>query len=117
VFHGSISDRIALTEILAAPGGEKLSKECAQICAVLLMEREAYYRGDKTEPREFLRNSPEGIVKSLSKCHDVNQRLIRANDELREELDRRLKHIKLVLGTLNAFLATVAAVLALLKFL
>lgn len=32
-------------------------------------------------------------------------------------LERSLKRTKLILGTLNAFLATVAAVLALLKFL
>lgn len=33
--------------------------------------------------REFPRDSPEGIRKSLSRCHDVNQKLILANDELR----------------------------------
>jgi hypothetical protein len=115
VFLGPISDRIAITRILLSPGGEKLSGEFAQICALLLMDLNSCYR--KGGAREFDRNSPDGIRKSLSHCHDVNQRLIRANDELRKELDHRLKRIKLVLGILNGVLATVATVLALVKFL
>jgi hypothetical protein len=117
VFFGSIRDRILITEILSAPGGEKLTSEALQIIAVLAMEKRPYYVGDRNEPREFPRDSVNGIVKSLGKCHSVTQGLIRDQAILREEMDRRLKRIKLVLGTLNAFLATVAAVLALLKFL
>lgn len=117
MFHGPISDRIALTQILLSPGGEKLSRECAQLCAVLLMERDLTSCYRKGGVREFDRTSPEGIVKSLSHCHDVNQKIIRGFDELREETDSRLRRIKLVLGILNGFLATVAALLALLKFL
>jgi hypothetical protein len=36
VFHGPLADRIALTEILLSPGGEKLSREAARVCAVLM---------------------------------------------------------------------------------
>jgi hypothetical protein len=67
--------------------------------------------------REFDRTSNQGLLKTVSHCHDVNQKLIRAQDELRGEVDRRLRRIKLVLGTLNAFFAMVAAALAVLKFL
>jgi hypothetical protein len=34
--------------------------------------------------REYDRNSPEGIRKSLAHCHDVNVKLIAANDGLRQ---------------------------------
>lgn len=36
--------------------------------------------------REFDRNSVEGIKKSLSHCHDVNQALIRNANELQKRL-------------------------------
>ena len=36
--------------------------------------------------REFDRNSVEGIRKSLSHCHDVNQALIRNQTELQRKL-------------------------------
>lgn len=41
MFHGPIRDRIALTEILLSPGGEKLSPEVAQFCAELVMKPDA----------------------------------------------------------------------------
>ncbi len=36
--------------------------------------------------REFDRHSPKGIAKSLSKCHDVNQAIIRSATETQREL-------------------------------
>ena len=36
--------------------------------------------------REFDRSSPQGVRKSLSHCHDVNQKLIASNDELRKQI-------------------------------
>jgi len=39
------------------------------------------YRGDKREKREFERNTREGLLKSVSKCHDVNQTIIRVIQE------------------------------------
>lgn len=38
--------------------------------------------------REFDRNSVAGLRKSLSKCHDVNQALIRNQTALQEKLNR-----------------------------
>jgi hypothetical protein len=38
--------------------------------------------------REFDRNSIAGLKKSLSKCHDVNQALIRNVSELQDKLRR-----------------------------
>ncbi len=77
------------------------------------MEKRPYYVGDKNEPREFPRESPQGIVKSLGQCHRVNQGLIRDRDNQ----DRSIAWMKVlvaVFGALNLFLGTV---LALLKFL
>ncbi len=37
MFHGSIPNRLALLQVLSAPGGEKLSPETAHFCAELLM--------------------------------------------------------------------------------
>jgi hypothetical protein len=36
VFHGSISDRLALTQVMLSPGAEKLSRETVWFCAELL---------------------------------------------------------------------------------
>lgn len=80
----------------------------------LVMDLHSCYRAGGT--REFERSSVAGICKSLSHCHDVNQTLIRASDELREEFDGRLKRLKLVLGILNAGLGIVVGVLALVQF-
>jgi hypothetical protein len=113
VFHGPIAYRLALTEVLLSPGGEKLSPECAQWCAELVMSRRPYYVGDRNELREFPRDSAQGIVKSLSHCHSVTQGLIREKDQMQRSLDWMKLALK-CLGALNAFLA---AVLALLKFL
>jgi hypothetical protein len=35
--------------------------------------------------REYPRNTIEGLTKSVSHCHDVNQKLIRANNEITAE--------------------------------
>jgi len=112
VFHGPIRDRIQLTRVLLAPGGEKLSPETVWFCAVLLMEKEPYYRGDKTEKREFPRDSPQGIAKSLNHYHHVNQGLIRDRDQM------NLKLRNAIVLTIFGWLPSIAAfVLALLKFL
>jgi hypothetical protein len=54
----------------------------------------------------YRKRSPEMLAVDVTRAFD--QHFI---------LERSLRRTKLVLGTLNAFLATVAAVLALLKFL
>jgi hypothetical protein len=47
--------------------------------------------------REFDRNSIAGVNKSLTKCHDVNQRLIRANGAL----DKRVIDLESVVDNLT----------------
>jgi hypothetical protein len=116
VFFGSIRDRILITEILSAPGGEDLKPEALQIIAVIAMEKRPYYVGDRNEPREFPRESAAGIVKSLSKCHSVTQGLIREKDDIQRTLGWMTIAVK-ALAVVNAFLTVVAGVLALLKFL
>jgi len=46
------------------------------------------YRGDPNEPREFDRNTVEGLGKSVSKCHDVNQRMISEQIRMQAALSR-----------------------------
>jgi hypothetical protein len=116
VFHGPIRERLVLTKILLAPGGERLSGEAAQIIAVLAMEKRPYYVGDRNEPREFPRESAQGIVKSLSHCHHVTQGLIREKDQIQRSLGWMTLAVK-ALAVVNAFLTVVAGTLALLKFL
>lgn len=57
--------------------------------------------------REFARTSPEGIAKSLSKCHDVNQGILRAQDQMREEFNLKLRN-----AVVTAMLSWVPAVAA-----
>lgn len=116
MFHGPIRERLALTRILLAPGGERLSDEAAQIISVLAMEKRPYYMGDRNQPREFPRESADGIVKSLSHCHYVTQGLIREKDQIQRTLGWMTIAVK-ALAVVNAFLTVVAGVLALLKFL
>jgi hypothetical protein len=116
VFFGSIRDRILITEILSAPGGENLTPEALQIIAVLAMEKRPYYVGDRNELREFPRESPAGIVKSLSHCHHVTQGLIREKDQMQREFDLRLRN-RLILAVVGWLPGIAAFVLALLKFL
>lgn len=63
MFQGSIENRLKLTEILLAPGGEKLSPEAAQICAVLLMPDPRVETPTEYEIEQFLRqyNNPRGM--------------------------------------------------------
>lgn len=114
MFSGPIRDRNELAKILLAPGGEKLSTDAAQILATIVMEKRPYYVGDKNEPREFPRESRDGIVKSVSHCHSVNQGLIREKDQLQLALGQA-KLLFSVIGIVNAFLGLVAGLLALLK--
>jgi len=72
--------------------------------------------GDKNEPREFPRESRDGIVKSLGHCHHVTQSLIREKDQMQRTLGWMSVAVK-ALVLVNAFLTVVAGVLALLKFL
>lgn len=116
MFHGPIANRLALTKVLLEPGGEKLSFETAQFCAELLMEKAPYYRGDKSEAREFPRDSPQGIVKSLNHGHSVNQGLIRDQAKMRQEYNLKLRNA-FVLAVVSWVPAIAAFVLALLKFL
>jgi hypothetical protein len=116
VFEGSISDRIALTEVLLSPGGEKLSAEAAQLIAILMQDPKliplnALYR-DGGE-REFPRDSVEGLSKSVSKCHDVNKAIIRDRDEMRQEFNLKLRNrlILTVVGWLPAIAAFVYTLL------
>jgi hypothetical protein len=99
LFQGSIRERLALTEILLSPGGERLSPESAQICAVLITDVNSSQRKDL---REFDRNSPAGIAKSVNHCI---------------KMQGDLKLAMLILSVLHGFVMCVAAVLALLKFL
>lgn len=68
-FFGSIADRILLTEILLAPRGERLSFECAQICAVLAMTDPRVQSPTEVEVEKFLsqydnpRRMPEGWIR------------------------------------------------------
>jgi hypothetical protein len=125
VFSGPISDRLALARILAAPGGERLSIECAQICAVLLtMPDPRVVRADTPiealyhpiGKREFERDSIAGITKSLNHSHRVNQAIINDRDKMREEFDLKLRNA-IVVAIVGWLPGLVAAVLALLKFL
>jgi hypothetical protein len=115
VFFGSIRDRILLSEILQAPGGEQLKPEAAQIIAVIAMEKRPYYVGDRNEQREFPRDSQKGIAKSLSHCHRVNEGVIQEKDQMQRTLGWMTLAMK-ALAVVNAFLSVVAGVLALLKF-
>lgn len=58
--------------------------------------------------RKFDRATVEGLRYSLSHCHDVNRRLIRANDELQRQFTRQWIWIK-VLGGANAVAWTIVA--------
>jgi hypothetical protein len=101
VFEGSTADRIALTEVLLSPGGEKLSVEAAQLIAVLLGHMpDTEYEVE----REFPRASPEGIAKSQ---HHLYQKV--------GSIERWLKVGVLALGLFNAALAAAAALIALLR--
>lgn len=103
MFHGSLADRIALTEILLSPGGEKLSREAAQICAVLILAMPdpeiqtpsefQFYRqqaGVRAQ-REFDRESLPGLRKSLSKAHDNLAKQVGINTRLYSELSQAKK--------------------------
>lgn len=46
--------------------------------------------------REFDRQSPAGLAKSVSKCHDVNQGIIRGVDRMREEFNLKLRNAVVV---------------------
>lgn len=122
MFEGPIADRLALTEILLSPGGEKLSAEAAQIIAVLAMRdpkllplHALYQEGGQREfPRDPVQGySIEGLSKSVSKCHDVNKAIIRDRDDMRKEFNLKLRNrlILTVVGWLPAVAAFVYALL------
>lgn len=99
-----------------APGGELLSPDAARIAAVLAMPdpnvipvHSLYRAGGQ---REFPRDSAAGLAKSVSKCHDVNQGLIRAQDKMQREFNLKLRNA-LILAVPGWIIGTMAAVLAL----
>jgi hypothetical protein len=125
VFEGSIADRIVLTEILLSPGGEKLTADAAKIIAVLraMPETKAQSPSD-AEIEQFLQEygNPRGMPEGWIRGHLTKSKPQLAIDVIRAfdkdfALERSLRRVKLVLGTLNVALGTLAAVLALLKFL
>jgi hypothetical protein len=73
-----------------------------------------YQAGKQWEfPREFPRNSLEGVAKSVSKCHDVNHGIIRSVDQMREEFNLRLRNaiVLAVIGWAPAIAAFVYTLL------
>jgi hypothetical protein len=111
VFHGSLADRIALTKILLSPGGETLSRETAQFCAELLMDRDLNSAYHPTGVREFDRSSPEGLRKSLNHCHTVNHVLIRENDKLQQRLTRQWLWIRVLMAATSGAWALVVGLI------
>jgi hypothetical protein len=115
VFHGPIRDRLALTKILLAPGGERLSPETAQWCAQLLMDSQVEQAKRKyANPRglpekwveNYLKRDPAQLALDVMRVYDGHFQQQRAM--------AWLKALVTIFGLLNVFLGTV---LALLKFL
>lgn len=122
MFHGSISERIALTQILLSPDGQWLSPECAQLCAILLMNPQVEttvelakrnYQNPRGLPEKWIENylkrDPAQLALDVMRVYDGHFK--------QQRTMRWMKLTMAGLGVLNALLATVAGTLALLKFL
>jgi hypothetical protein len=57
--------------------------------------------------REFPRDSPKGITKSLSHCHRVSQAIIRDRDLMQRQFDLKLRNaiILAIIGWVPAIVA------------
>jgi hypothetical protein len=111
VFHGPIRERLALTKILLAPGGERLSEEFAQICMVLMMDpKEAAIEvakrlGTYNKADRSAQYSPDTVVPTGRQLLS-NDNLIFEKLRLRENLELRNQLITIVAS------AIVSAVIA-----
>jgi hypothetical protein len=124
VFHGPLRDRLLLTEILLSPGGERLSRECAKLCAVLLMDRDP---NTDFEIERFLCNyeNPRGLSKKWLEGYLSRPKprlaidVIRAFDgHYKQQATMRWMKLAIAgLGLLNGFLAVLTTTLALLHLL
>lgn len=100
MFHGPIRDRLALTRILLAPGGWKLSFETAKFCAELLA---------MPDPKEaaIARAKELGTLNKVDRSVQYQGRysneILKRNDDLlfqklREFEDREFRHKMILLA-------------------
>jgi hypothetical protein len=89
VFHGSIAYRIALTEVLLSPGGERLTPETAHFCAELLMMTPNQHRGklDK-QALQYTDATPHVVLNQLNELGTTTRRE-------RDRMQRDLMNLKL----------------------
>jgi hypothetical protein len=104
VFSDVILYVVALSDIRNSVGGDQLSYATARFCAELLLmpDPKVQTTNEMTSPykaggqREFPRHSLEGIAKSVSKCHDVNQGLFHDQLRMRKEFNLKLRNMVVI---------------------
>ena len=70
--------------------------------------------------RQYDRNTREGLLKSLSKCHDVNQAIIRSEtsrDERITKIENRRLRDAIIVAAVTALLANIPQIFSWIAYL